>query len=168
MLLIKTYKFYAAHRNQNLTGKCNRPHGHRYGLECYFDVTEKRREEGPFNGAVPTPFEEIDGPMESMLKRYFDHRMFIDESDKPMMKFAAEMGIEYFSILPFPSSVENVAFFLFHVIRIRYQLPIVKLGVRETDSSCIGYDISDFQSDLTHFDLEDWISKNEMWQGIGD
>ena len=36
MLIQKDYKFYAAHRNEELHDKCRNLHGHRYGVSCFF------------------------------------------------------------------------------------------------------------------------------------
>lgn len=38
MIIRKEYKFYAAHRNEELEDKCRNLHGHRYGLVCHFEV----------------------------------------------------------------------------------------------------------------------------------
>ncbi|MCO6458731.1 MAG: 6-carboxytetrahydropterin synthase, partial [Pirellulaceae bacterium] len=38
MLIRKEYKFYAAHRNEELSDKCRNLHGHRYGVTCFFEV----------------------------------------------------------------------------------------------------------------------------------
>lgn len=38
MIIQKDYKFYAAHRNEELQDKCRNLHGHRYGINCFFEV----------------------------------------------------------------------------------------------------------------------------------
>ena len=37
MIIQKDYRFYAAHRNEELTDKCRNLHGHRYGIRCLFE-----------------------------------------------------------------------------------------------------------------------------------
>ena len=44
MIIQKEYKFYAAHRNEELTDKCRNLHGHRYGVTCFFEVRTDRRD----------------------------------------------------------------------------------------------------------------------------
>jgi len=38
MIISKQFKFYAAHRNEEIGGKCANLHGHRYGITCKFEV----------------------------------------------------------------------------------------------------------------------------------
>ena len=38
MMIQKEYRFYAAHRNEELHDKCRNLHGHRYGMTCFFEV----------------------------------------------------------------------------------------------------------------------------------
>lgn len=73
MMIRKEYKFYAAHRNEELSDKCRNLHGHRYGLRCFFEVER--------TGAISTLFEDFDRKIEPLLKREYDHGMLIHVND---------------------------------------------------------------------------------------
>ena len=59
MIIQKSYKFYAAHRNEQLADKCHNLHGHRYGITCYFEVER--------TGALTTLFADFDAMTESKI-----------------------------------------------------------------------------------------------------
>ena len=73
MIIQKEYKFYAAHRNAELTDKCSNLHGHRYGITCFFEVQR--------TGALTTLFADFDDKIEPFLKREYDHGMLIHVAD---------------------------------------------------------------------------------------
>ena len=65
MIIQKQYKFYAAHRNEQLLDKCRNLHGHRYGLVCFFEVER--------DGALSTLFGDFDDKIEPLIKNCYDH-----------------------------------------------------------------------------------------------
>ncbi len=73
MLIQKDYKFYAAHRNEELADKCRNLHGHRYGIRCFFEVERQ--------GAISTLFAEFDREIEPLIKEHYDHGMLINVHD---------------------------------------------------------------------------------------
>ena len=73
MIIQKSYKFYAAHRNEELEDKCRNLHGHRYGLRCFFEVER--------SGSISTLFEDFDSKIEPLLKSEYDHAMLINVND---------------------------------------------------------------------------------------
>jgi 6-pyruvoyltetrahydropterin/6-carboxytetrahydropterin synthase len=73
MIIQKQYKFYAAHRNEELHDKCRNLHGHRYGVTCFFEVER--------TGSYSTLFAEFDDKIEPFLKAEYDHAMLINVND---------------------------------------------------------------------------------------
>jgi len=73
MIIQKEYKFYAAHRNQELRDKCSNLHGHRYGITCFFEVER--------TGALTTLFADFDSRIEPFLRSEYDHGMMIHIED---------------------------------------------------------------------------------------
>ncbi|HUY34274.1 MAG TPA: 6-carboxytetrahydropterin synthase [Pirellulales bacterium] len=73
MIIQKDYKFYAAHRNHELTDKCRNVHGHRYGVRCFFEVER--------TGLYSTLFGDFDSRIEPFLKAEYDHGMLISVHD---------------------------------------------------------------------------------------
>ncbi|MGY8771063.1 MAG: 6-pyruvoyl trahydropterin synthase family protein [Planctomycetales bacterium] len=146
MIIQKQYKFYAAHRNQELQDKCSNLHGHRYGLTCFFEVER--------TGSLTTLFADFDVKIAPFLKAEYDHGMLIDVNDSLYQTLVAhtERTGETLKLKRFSraTTVENLAHKLFtEIIEMGFRLN--RLKVRETDTSVVSY---------TH---EDWVSDNRYF-----
>ncbi|MEO0530168.1 MAG: 6-carboxytetrahydropterin synthase [Planctomycetota bacterium] len=143
MIIQKEYKFYAAHRNEQLTDKCHNLHGHRYGLVCHFEVER--------TGALTTLFGDFDAKIEPHLKEHYDHGMLINRTDplfETLKGHEERTGEKFrFKVFDAPTTVENLAFTLFSEIT-EMGFRLAHIEVRETDSSVITYT------------REDWIADN--------
>ncbi len=145
MLIQKDYKFYAAHRNEELDDKCRNLHGHRYGITCVFEV-ERR-------GAISTLFGDFDGVIEPFLKAEYDHAMLIHDADPlhETLRGHTERTGEPLKLKVFdaPTSVENLAYQLFtEITELGFRLN--QLEVRETDTSVVIYSREDWVEDSRH------------------
>jgi 6-pyruvoyl tetrahydropterin synthase/QueD family protein len=130
MVIEKKYHFYAAHRNKNAGVKCGRIHGHTYYVECFFKFDEME------NG-ITMLFSDIDKIVEPIIKD-FDHYFLLWENDE-LCEMLDQCG-EVYKKLPFETSCENVAMYLFNRIKGEGKLPIYKIEVAETTSSKIIYE----------------------------
>ncbi len=143
MIIQKEYKFYAAHRNEELADKCHNLHGHRYGLVCHFEVER--------TGALTTLFGDFDAKIEPHLKANYDHGMLINRTDplfETLKDHERRTGETFrFKVFDAPTTVENLAFTLFSEIT-EMGFRLAHIEVRETDSSVITYT------------REDWIADN--------
>ena len=148
MIIRKDYKFYAAHRNEELDDKCRNLHGHRYGITCFFEVER--------TGALTTLFGDFDAKIEPWLKREYDHGMLIHAGDTLYATLQAHMartGEELkLKLLDGPTTVENLAHKLFTEIT-DMGFTLNRLEVRETDSSVVIYT------------REDWVADNRLFAG---
>lgn len=146
MVIQKEYKFYAAHRNEELTDKCRNLHGHRYGLRCFFEVERQ--------GAISTLFGDFDAKIEPFLKAEYDHAMLIHVGDPlydTLLDHCRRTG-ETLRLNRFemPTSVENLAHKLFtEITDLGFRLK--KLEVRETDTSVVSYTRRDWIEDNRRF-----------------
>jgi 6-pyruvoyltetrahydropterin/6-carboxytetrahydropterin synthase len=142
MFIQKEYKFYAAHRNEELQDKCRNLHGHRYGIRCFFEVERQ--------GAITTLFGDFDEKIEPFLKSTYDHAMLINVRDPLYETLCDHMGRtgEDFRLVKFdaPTSVENLAYRLFSEIT-SMGFRLQRLEVRETDSSVVSYTRDDWVAD---------------------
>lgn len=142
MQIEKEYKFYAAHRNEEIPGKCCNLHGHRYGIRCVFEVER--------TGSYSTLFEHFDRQIEPFLKRVYDHGLLIHAGDtlyQTLQEHMTRTGEDLKLIeLNGPTSVENLAFRLFSEIT-QMGFRLIRLEVRETDSSVLIYTREDWQVD---------------------
>ncbi len=146
MIIEKKYKFYAAHRNEEIPGKCRNLHGHRYGLHCFFEVER--------TGSYTTLFSDFDGKIEPFLESEYDHGMLINVHDplyETLCDHCARTG-ESLKIKMFhrPTSVENLAHQLFGEITDMGFL-LNRLEIHETDSSVVLYTREDWVTDSRLF-----------------
>ena len=146
MIIQKEYRFYAAHRNEELDDKCRNLHGHRYGLTCHFEVER--------TGNLTTLFGEFDQLIEPLLKNEYDHGMLIHHRDplyETLQLHAERTGEEFrLKVLDFPSTVENLCFQLFTEIT-ALGLRLNHIELRETDTSVISYTRDDWIGDNRRF-----------------
>lgn len=130
MIIERKYHFYAGHRNKEAGIKCGRLHGHTY------DVVVHIRPEILTNG-IGILFSDIDEKVEPIIKEY-DHYLLLNEKDT--LCEILELANEEFIKLPFETSAENLAMWLFHRIKNETKLPIVKIEFAETKSSNVIYE----------------------------
>ena len=146
MIIRKEYKFYAAHRNEDLHDKCRNIHGHRYGIICSFEVER--------NGSISTLFSDFDAKIEPYLKSYYDHAMLINVNDPLYLTLCDHMkrtGEDFrFKKFNEPTSVENLSWHLFGEITAMGFI-LVQLEVKETDSSVFVYSKQDWLNDKSTF-----------------
>jgi 6-pyruvoyltetrahydropterin/6-carboxytetrahydropterin synthase len=126
----KKYHFYAAHRNKNAGEKCGRIHGHTYNVVCHFSFS--RLKDG-----ITVLFSDIDAQVEPIIKEYC-HWFLIYDKD-PLCE-VLEFHNEPILKVPFETSAENIAIWLFNRIKRETNLPIVKIEVSETLSSNVIYE----------------------------
>lgn len=129
MIIEKKYHFYAAHRNKNAGEKCGRIHGHTYDVVCHFKFNE-------IKDGVTMLFSDIDKIVEPIIKQY-DHYFLLYREDS--LCDVLNMANEPFIELPFETSAENMAMWIFN--QIKTHLPIVKIELAETKSSNVVYEI---------------------------
>ena len=147
MIIRKEYKFYAAHRNEDLHDKCSNIHGHRYGIICFFEVER--------TGSISTLFSDFDAKIEPYLKSNYDHAMLINVNDPLYLALCDHMkrtGEDFrFKKFNEPTSVENLSWHLFSEITAMGFI-LAKIEVKETDSSVFVYSKQDWLNDkLTFF-----------------
>jgi 6-pyruvoyltetrahydropterin/6-carboxytetrahydropterin synthase len=126
----RKYHFYAGHRNKEAGIKCGRLHGHTY------DVVVHIRPE-KLNNGIGILFSDIDSKIEPIIKEY-DHYLLLNEKD--LLCDLLELANEPFIKLPFDTSAENMAIWLFTRIKTETGLPITKIELAETKSSNIIYE----------------------------
>lgn len=145
MIIQKQYKFYAAHRNEQLQDKCRNLHGHRYGLKCHFEVER--------DGHISTLFGDFDSQIEPWLKEHYDHGMLINIHDplyETLQLHMARTGESFrLKVMHGPTSVENLCHLLFsEITQMGFRLAL--LEVQETDTSVISYTREDWIADSRH------------------
>lgn len=146
MIIQKVYKFYAAHRNEELQDKCRNLHGHRYGLTCFFEVER--------TGSITTLFGDFDAKIEPLIKSQYDHAMLINVHDPlfdTLLDHSKRTG-EQFRLKKFemPTSLENLAHRLFSEIT-DLGFRLAKIELRETDTSVLTYTREDWINDSRQF-----------------
>lgn len=126
----KKYHFYAGHRNKNAGEKCGRLHGHTYDVVCEFKFTT-------MTDGVTMLFSDIDKIAEPIIKKY-DHYFILFDEDPLVDVF--RLANEPFISVPFETSAENMAIWIFNRIKNEGKLPITRIELAETKSSTIIYE----------------------------
>ena len=138
MIIQKNYHFYAAHRNPAGGEKCGRIHGHTYDVVCYFNFGFMNGGLGTLEGGITCLFSDIDQLVEPIIK---DHcHWFLLYEEDPLCELL-DLANEPYLKLPFITSAENMAVWLFTRIKNETGLPINKIELRETKSSNVIYEI---------------------------
>ncbi len=150
MIIQKDYKFYAAHRNEELQDKCRNLHGHRYGVRCFFE-TER-------TGSYSTLFADFDDKIEPLLKGQYDHGMLINVHDplyETLQQHTQRTGESLkLKLFQRPTSVENLAYQLFtEITELGFSLD--RIEIRETDTSVLSYSRADWIADSRRFAHQD-------------
>lgn len=127
MTVTKHFKFYAAHRNEEIGGKCASIHGHRYGVA----VTV----EEPRNGSITMLFEDIENRVKPLIDR-LDHSLLLHASDPARDALLASGACCRVYEVPFHTSAENMAEHLLRELR-AVGLNVIELALQETDTSTV-------------------------------
>ena len=142
MIIRKSYKFYAAHRNAQLDDKCRNLHGHRYGIFVSFRVER--------SGSYTTLFNDFDSKIEPFLKQNYDHAMLVDRNDALMpylRMYEQDTGDKLrLNLFDYPTTVENIAYKLFNEFT-EMGFAVEEINVKETDSSEFLYTREDWIAD---------------------
>ena len=127
MTITKHFKFYAAHRNEELGGKCASIHGHRYGIVVTVDEAR--------NGSITMLFEDIESVVQSLLGR-LDHSLLLHTNDPAHDSLLASGACTRVYEVPFPTSAENMAEHILAELR-NAGLNVIELSLQETDTSTV-------------------------------
>jgi 6-pyruvoyltetrahydropterin/6-carboxytetrahydropterin synthase len=127
MKIRKKYHFYAGHRNKSAGEKCGRLHGHTYDVEITLKFDKM------VNG-ITMLFSDIDLVCEPIIKQY-DHYFLLNENDS--MCEILDLANEPYIKVPFETSAENLAIWIFNEIKTK--LPITQIVLGETKTSKIIY-----------------------------
>tara|TARA_R110000823_G_scaffold121565_1_gene246652 strand:- start:7916 stop:8314 length:399 start_codon:yes stop_codon:yes gene_type:complete len=127
MKIRKKYHFYAGHRNKTAGEKCGRLHGHTYNVEIVIEFDKM------ING-ITMLFSDIDLIVEPIIKQY-DHYFLLNEKDD--LCEILDLANEPYIKLPFETSAENMAIWIFN--QIKKELPIIEIVLAETKTSKIIY-----------------------------
>jgi|TARA_R110000803_G_scaffold57599_5_gene115575 6-pyruvoyl-tetrahydropterin synthase len=130
MKIEKKYYFYAGHRNKTAGEKCSRLHGHTYDVKCIFNFEI-------MTDGITMLFSDIDKKVEPIIK-YYDHYFILWEKDPlcDLLKYSNEPYRE----VPFETSAENMAIWIFNRIKNEAKMPITRIELAETKTSKIIYE----------------------------
>jgi 6-pyruvoyltetrahydropterin/6-carboxytetrahydropterin synthase len=127
MKVAKRFHFYAAHRNEEIGGKCANLHGHRYGLEVEVEY--------PQHGSVTILFEHLEEMVEPIVEA-LDHSLLLHLHDPAASGLVASGACGKIYWLDVPTSAENVARHIFQKLYMG-GVEVVRVALQETDSSTV-------------------------------
>lgn len=124
----KEFRFYAAHRNEEIGGKCGNIHGHRYGLT----VTVAP----PRNGSITVLFEDIERWVNFEIIDKADHALLLNRQDPSADALLASGACGKVFWVDGPTSCENLAELFFSMLESVCD-SVVSVTVKETDTSSV-------------------------------
>lgn len=133
----RKYHFYAAHRNENLPGKCANLHGHTYYVTVVLEFPDPTEASG-----VTMEFGTIDETISPIINAY-DHCLLLNTAD-PLHHYIKMYNDTHpdlqcrLILFQQTTSVENLAERLFNAIK-RLRLPVIEVKVQETNSAVVCY-----------------------------
>lgn len=133
ILVEKNYHFHAAHRNEAAGAKCGRIHGHTYHVICSFAFPN-------WGNGITILFQDLDSVVEPIIKKHC-HYLLLDQTDR--LAQILEAAKEPFLALPFATTAENIAKYLFEQIAAA-NVPITKIILSETTTSKVIYEPQSF------------------------
>jgi 6-pyruvoyltetrahydropterin/6-carboxytetrahydropterin synthase len=129
----KSFHFHAAHRNTSAGEKCGRLHGHTYHITAFFSFLPPSKQ----GSGVTMLFSDIEARVEPIIKA-LDHYLLLHDAD-PLCELL-RLAAEPFQCLPFETSAEHLAMWLFSQIKTIGHLPITRLELAETTTSTVVYE----------------------------
>jgi len=127
MKVAKRFHFYAAHRNEEIGGKCANLHGHRYGLEVEVEY--------PQHGSVTILFEHLEEMVEPIVEA-LDHSLLLHVHDPAAPALVASGACGKIYWLDVPTSAENLTRHIFQKLYMG-GVEVVRVALQETDSSTV-------------------------------
>lgn len=124
----KEFRFYAAHRNEEIGGKCANVHGHRYGLTV--TVAEPR------NGSVTVLFEQLEKWVQFEIIDHADHAILLNRQDPCAGALVASGACGKVFWVDGPTSCENLAELFFSMLESVCE-NVVSVTLKETDTSSV-------------------------------
>lgn len=121
----KAFRFYAAHRNTELPGKCESIHGHTYRLTV--SVV------GEMHGSVSIPFHQVERVVAPLIER-LDHSLLLWIEDPARDALIASGACCKVYELPTPTSCERLAEHIMAEL-VGAGLDVESVFLRETETS---------------------------------
>lgn len=120
MIITKTIEWDMGHRVMNHKSKCKNIHGHRYKMEV---TLEGRLVDisGDSSEGMVIDFVDIKRIATEHVHDVLDHGFMVWEKDKKLLKFFAENPDQKHIIVPFTSTVENIAKWVFDQLDKKYE-----------------------------------------------
>ena len=124
----KQFHFYAAHRNEEIGGKCANIHGHRYGLA----VTVA----GQRDGSVTVLFEQLERWVKAEIIDLADHSLMLNREEPAADALLASGACGKVFWVSGPTSCENLAELFFSMLQ-SVCATVVSVTLQETDTSSV-------------------------------
>ena len=128
MLVVKQIEWDMGHRVMNHASKCRNMHGHRYKVEIALEGNLIAKAGDSSEGMV-IDFSEVKRIAMEYVHDVLDHGFMIWEKDEVLMKFFDENKEFKKIVVPFTSTAENMAKWIFEQLDDKFK-DIYKTGLR--------------------------------------
>ncbi|MFA5895069.1 MAG: 6-carboxytetrahydropterin synthase [Candidatus Shapirobacteria bacterium] len=119
MIVVKQIEWDMGHRVMNHNSKCKNIHGHRYKMEVALEGNLIGNEGDSSEGMV-IDFGDIKKIAMEYVHDVLDHGFMVWEKDEKLLKFFAENPDQKHIVVPFTSTAENIAKWVFDQLNTKY------------------------------------------------
>lgn len=119
MIVVKQIEWDMGHRVMNHNSKCKNIHGHRYKMEVALEG-ELIGSEGDSSEGMVIDFGDIKKIAMQYVHDVLDHGFMVWEKDEKLLKFFEENPDQKHIIVPFTSTAENIAKWVFDQLNSKY------------------------------------------------
>ncbi len=139
MKITKTFTFDSSHMLDGHDGKCQNLHGHTYKLEV---VLSGSLIEGGEKDGMVMDFADVKCAVKALVIEPFDHAFIYHGDNERESKIAAMLeGWQMKTMrLNRRTTAENMAVYMFHVLKEAGGLPVHCVRLWETPTSCAEYE----------------------------
>ena len=148
MKIVKIIQWDMGHRVMNHRSICRGLHGHRYKAEICVEG-QLVSESGSSEEGMVIDFADIKKIANSFIQRKLDHAFMVWDQDNELLDFFKNSSGHKPVIVPFTSTAENVAKYIFNELEYRFNdsfgtgLRLYSVRLWETPSSCAIYGLED-------------------------
>lgn len=119
MIVVKQIEWDMGHRVMNHNSKCKNIHGHRYKMEVALEG-DLIGNEGDSSEGMVIDFGDIKKIAMQYVHDVLDHGFMVWEKDEKLLKFFSENPDQKYIVVPFTSTAENIAQWVFDQLNTKY------------------------------------------------
>ena len=133
MKIGKVIQWDMGHRVLNHRSICKGLHGHRYKAEICIEG-ELIQESGTSEEGMVIDFADIKKTAQKLIQEVLDHAFMVWDKDEELLEFFKHSKGHKPVIVPFTPTAENVAVYIYHILKDKFSVSAVTNPIRDRKS----------------------------------